>query len=82
MHNSMMSSQVLQDYLRSYLTVGFSTFGVTVAANDQREKAQKKLEPLLTVFKGPSLELGSLTHTEGEITVDKRGMEFQIVRLQ
>jgi len=45
-----MSAQVLQDYLRSYLTVGFNTFGVTVAANDQREKAQKKQEPLLTVF--------------------------------
>jgi hypothetical protein len=36
-----MSVQVLQDYLRSYLTVGI-TFGVTVAAKDQREKALQK----------------------------------------
>jgi len=36
----------------------------------------KKQEPLLTVFKGPSLELGSLTHIEGEITVVKREKEL------
>ena len=36
---------------KKYLTVG-KTFDVTVAANDQREKAQLKQEPLLTVIKG------------------------------
>lgn len=46
---------VLQDYFKKCLTVG-NTFGVTVAANDQREKAQDQLEPLLTVIKEPSLE--------------------------
>lgn len=45
-------------------------------------RLNKKLEPLLTVIKEPSLEFCSLTHTEGEFTVDKREKEFQIVRLQ
>jgi hypothetical protein len=61
---------------------GFKTFDVTVAANDQREKAQYLREPLLTGINGPSLKFCSLTHNEGEITVDKREEEFQIIRLQ
>ena len=39
-------------------------------------RLKKRREPLLTVFKGPSLELGSLTHIEGEITVVKREKEL------
>src|SRR5688572_9169898 len=34
--------QFFRIILRSYLTVGFNTFGVTVAANVQRDKAQEK----------------------------------------
>jgi hypothetical protein len=62
---------------------GCKTFDVTVAANYQREKAGETTpEPLLTVFSGPSLKFSPLTHNEGEITVDRREKEFQIIRLQ
>lgn len=67
--------------LRSDLTVG-KTFDVTVAANDQREKAQTKARAASDSIKGPSLVFSSLTHIEGEITVDKREKDYQIVRLQ
>ena len=59
------------------------TFDVTVAANDQRKKAQKSNKAASdSVFIVLPSNSDRLPHNESEITVDKRAEEFQMIRLQ
>ena len=59
------------------------TFDVTVAANDQRKKAQKSNKAASdSVFIVLPSNFDRLPHNESEITVDKRAEEFQMIRLQ